>query len=184
MSNMSAMRTPVSALPGEAPTVTDELQVELTTDDLKKARVQIARVGEEATATKLRVPGIVAPNEYREVHVTPLVGGIVKQVPVILGDHVRRGQPLAVIFSSELAEAETQYVSYLAELEAEHKKLVRTQNLVRLGAASQQEEEEVGATHAARLPRSSRPNRLTRTSVCRRRSTESSSRGLPTLDWS
>jgi len=149
MSNMSAMGSSVTASSSEAPAVSDELQVELGADDLKKAQVRTVRVDEEATATKLRVPGIVRPNEYREVHVTPLVGGIVKQVPVILGDHVRRGQPLAIIFSSELAEAETQYVSYLAELEAEHKKLVRTQNLVRLGAASQQEEEEVGATHAA-----------------------------------
>jgi RND family efflux transporter MFP subunit len=91
----------------------------------------------------------VKANEYREVHVTPLVGGVVKEVPVVLGDHVKRGQPLAVIFSSELAEAETQYVSYLAELDAEHKKLERTENLVKLGAASQQEQEEVAATHAA-----------------------------------
>jgi membrane fusion protein, heavy metal efflux system len=77
------------------------------------------------------------------------VGGVVKEVPVVLGDHVKRGQPLVIIFSSELAEAETQYVSYLAELDAEHKKLERTQNLVKLGTASQQEEEEVAATHAA-----------------------------------
>ena len=55
----------------------------------------------------------------------------------------------AVIFSNELAQAETQYLAYLAELDAEHKKLQRTQNLVRLGAASQQEEEEVTAAHAA-----------------------------------
>jgi RND family efflux transporter MFP subunit len=83
------------------------------------------------------------------VHVTPIADGIVRQVPVVLGDHVRTGQPLAVIFSSELAEAETQYLAYLAELDAEHKKLQRTQNLVRLGAASRQEEEEVTATHTA-----------------------------------
>jgi len=75
--------------------------------------------------------------------------GVVKEVPVVLGDHVKRGQPLAIIFSSELAEAETQYVSYLAEFDAEHKKLERTQNLVKLGAASRQEEEEVAAAHAA-----------------------------------
>jgi len=81
--------------------------------------------------------------------VTPIADGIVRQVPVVLGDHVRTGQPLAVIFSSELAEAETQYLAYLAELDAEHKKLQRTQNLVRLGAASRQEEEEVTAAHAA-----------------------------------
>src|SRR5712672_168230 len=125
-----------------------DLQVELGPDDLKKAQVQTVHVDVRKTASTLRVPGIVNPDEYREVHVTSLVGGVIRQVPVVLGDHVKRGQPLAVVFSSELAEAENQYLSHLAELEADHKKLVRTQNLVKLGAASQQEEEDVEAMHA------------------------------------
>jgi RND family efflux transporter MFP subunit len=125
-----------------------DLQVELGPDDLKKAQVQTVHVDVKKTSNTLRVPGIVNADEYREVHVTSLVGGVIKQVPVVLGDHVKRGQPLAVVFSDELAEAETQYLSHLAELEADHKKLVRTQNLVKLGAASQQEEEEVEAMHA------------------------------------
>ena len=149
MSTMNMAPSPVSAPPGGAPAAAAELQIDLATDDLKKVQIRAVRVTEGTTTTTLRVPGIVKPNEYREVHVTSLVGGIVKQVPVILGDHVRRGQPLAILFSSELAEAETQYLSHLAELAAEHKKLERTQNLVRLGAASKQEEEEVTATHAA-----------------------------------
>jgi cobalt-zinc-cadmium efflux system membrane fusion protein len=133
---------------GATPASTDP-EINLTADDLKKSQIHTARVMKRATKSTLRVPGIVKPDEYREVHVTPIADGIVRQVPVVLGDHVRSGQPLAVIFSSELAEAETQYLAYLAELDAEHKKLQRTQNLVRLGAASQQEEEEVTATHAA-----------------------------------
>ena len=137
------------ASPPNASAASTELQIDLATDDLKKAQIRTARVTNGVTQAKLRVPGIVKANEYREVHVTPLVGGVVKEVPVMLGDHVKRGQPLAVIFSSELAEAETQYVSYLAELDAEHKKLERTENLVKIGAASQQELEEVAATHAA-----------------------------------
>jgi RND family efflux transporter MFP subunit len=126
-----------------------ELQVELGPDDLKKAQLQTVHVDMGETASTLRVPGIVNPDEYHEVHVTPLVGGVIKQVPVVLGDHVRRGQPLAVIFSSDLADAETGYLAMLAELEADHKKLERTQNLLKLGAASQEEEEEVAASHAA-----------------------------------
>jgi len=133
----------------EAPAATTDPEINLTADDLKKAQIRTARVMNRATETTLRVPGIVKPDEYREVHVTPIADGIVRQVPVVLGDHVRSGQPLAVIFSNELAQAETQYLAYLAELDAEHKKLQRTQNLVRLGAASQQEEEEVTAAHAA-----------------------------------
>jgi RND family efflux transporter MFP subunit len=147
--SMASMAMPATSSPSEASAASTELQIDLASDDLKKAQIRTARVANGVTSAKLRVPGIVKANEYREVHITPLVGGVVKDVPVVLGDHVKRGQPLAIIFSSELAEAETQYVSYLAELDAEHKKLERTQNLVKLGAASQQEEEEVAATHAA-----------------------------------
>jgi cobalt-zinc-cadmium efflux system membrane fusion protein len=140
---------PQAIVPSEGATASTDPEINLTADDLKKAQIHTARAMKRAAKTTLRVPGIVKPDEYREVHVTPIADGIVRQVPVVLGDHVRSGQPLAVIFSSELAEAETQYLAFLAELDAEHKKLQRTQNLVRLGAASLQEEEEVTATHTA-----------------------------------
>jgi membrane fusion protein, heavy metal efflux system len=123
------------------------LQVDLGPDDLKKAQIQTVHVDMRETATTLRVPGVVYPDEYKEVHITPLVGGIIRQVPVVLGDHVRRGQSMAVVFSSDLADAETGYLAMLAELGADHKKLERTENLLKLGAASQQEEEEVAASH-------------------------------------
>ncbi len=148
MSSMADMSTPSNEDSTDSTAANTDLQVELGPDDLKKAQVQTVHVDVKKTSSTLRVPGIVNPDEYREVHVTSLVGGVIKQVPVVLGDHVKRGQPLAVVFSSELAEAETQYLSHLAELEADHKKLVRTQNLVKLGAASQQEEEDVEAMHA------------------------------------
>src|SRR3984893_8364352 len=77
------------------------------------------------------------------------VGGVIRQVPVALGDHVRRGLPMAVVFSSDLADAETGYLAMLAELGADHKKLERTENLLRLGAASQEEEDEEAASHTA-----------------------------------
>jgi multidrug efflux pump subunit AcrA (membrane-fusion protein) len=143
MSSMTEMPSPAD---DTATSSTADLQIDLTPDDLKKAQIQTIRVGLKATETTLRVPGIVNADEYREVHVTPLVGGIIRQVPVLLGDHVRRGQTMAVIFSSDLADAETGYLAMLAALMADHKKLARTQILVRLGAASQQEEEDVTAT--------------------------------------
>jgi len=148
MSSMADMSTAANEDSTDSTAANTDLQVELGPDDLKKAQVQTVHVDVKKTSSTLRVPGIVNPDEYREVHVTSLVGGVIRQVPVVLGDHVKRGQPLAVVFSSELAEAETQYLSHLAELEADHKKLVRTQNLVKLGAASQQEEEDVEAMHA------------------------------------
>src|SRR5258708_10975020 len=107
-----------------------DLQVELGPDDLKKAQVQTVHVEVKKTSSTLRVPGIVNPDEYPDVHVTSLVGGVIKQVPVVLGDHVKRGRPLAVVFSGELAEAETQYLSHFAQFKASPKTLSRPPNPV------------------------------------------------------
>ena len=148
MSSMADMQAPVNQTSTDSARANADLQIDLGPDDLKKAQIQTVHISTKETASTLRVPGIVNPDEYQEVHVTPLVGGVIKQVPVVLGDHVRRGQPLAVIFSSELATAESEYLVMLAELEADHKKLERTEKLLKLGAASQQEEEDVTAEHA------------------------------------
>jgi RND family efflux transporter MFP subunit len=149
MSSMSSKPSPANNDATDSTAADAGVQVDLGPDDLKKAQIQTVHVDMRETASTLRVPGVVNPDEYKEVHVTPLVGGVIRQVPVVLGDHVRRGQPMAVVFSSDLADAETGYLAMLAELEADHKKLERTENLLKLGAASQQEEEEVAASHAA-----------------------------------
>jgi len=94
------------------------------------------------------VPGTVTTNAYRDTKVNSLVGGVVREVSVDLGASVTRGQPLAVVFSAELAEAQMKYRSVQAMFEADHQKLVRTEKLVALGAASRQELEEVTAAHA------------------------------------
>lgn len=122
-------------------------EVTIPAADLDRLQLSFAKVTEAAVRVEVRVPGTVQPNAYKQVHVTPLAGGVVTQVSAELGQAVKRGQTLVQIFSRDLAEAQTAYVSTSAELEAEHKKLVRTQELVRLGAASRQELEEIEANH-------------------------------------
>ncbi len=126
-----------------------EVEVTIPANELDRLQLKFAKVTEGAVQPEIRVPGTAQPNAYKQVHITPLVGGTVTQVTVELGQSVKRGQALAQIFSREVAEAQASYVSFNAELEAEHKKLIRTQELVRLGAASRQEMEEVEATHLA-----------------------------------
>ncbi|MEQ1945979.1 MAG: efflux RND transporter periplasmic adaptor subunit [Bryobacteraceae bacterium] len=133
--------------PVAQPAQPEELDVTIPTRDLDRLQLKFAKVTEATVRVEVRVPGTVQPNAYKQVHVTPLVGGVVTQVSAELGQAVKRGQTLAQIFSRELAEAQASYVSFSAELEVEHKKLVRTEELVRLGAASRQELEEVEASH-------------------------------------
>ena len=127
--------------------VSQEAEVTIPAEDLDRLHLKFGKVVQATVSVEVRVPGTVQPNAYKQVHVTPLAGGIVTQVSAELGQTVKRGQTLAQLFSRDLAEAQTAYVSTNAELEAEHKKLVRTRELVRLGAASRQELEEIEANH-------------------------------------
>ena len=70
------------------------------------------------------------PNAYKTVSVTPLTNGRVTRVVAELGQSVRQGQLLAEIYSPELAEARTKYLSRDAELGAHELELQRTEKLV------------------------------------------------------
>ena len=144
MPGMSGMSAPAGRAGASK---TEEAEVSLTPEAVERAGIKIAEAKAQASVSGVTVPGTVMSNAYRDTKVNALVGGIVRQVMVELGADVRRGAPLAVIFSSELAEAQTKYLSMRAMLEADHQKLERTQKLVALGAASRQELEEVTAVH-------------------------------------
>src|SRR5467141_3646086 len=146
MPGMSSMSAPTGQA-GAAKTE-EAVEVSLTPEAVERAGIKIAEAKAQSSVSGVTVPGTVTANAYRDTKVNALVGGIVRQVMVELGADVRRGAPLAVIFSSELAEAQTKYLSMRAMLEADHQKLERTQKLVAIGAASRQEMEEVTAVHA------------------------------------
>src|SRR5437867_10564468 len=142
MPGMGAQGGSADQTKGEEP-----VEVSLTPEAIERAGIKLADVKSQASGSGLTVPGTVMSNAYRDTKVNALVGGIVRQVTVELGASVRRGEPLAVIFSGELADAQMKYVSMQAMLEADHQKLERTQKLVALGSASRQELEEVTAVH-------------------------------------
>ena len=126
-----------------------DVPVTLGEDAVQRAGIVVAPVTRGTSSVDLRLPGIVEPNAYRQVVVTPLVGGRVTQVSAELGEPVRRGETMAQIYSPPLAEAQTRYVSARAMLEAHDRELQRTEKLVEIGAASRQELERIHAEHAA-----------------------------------
>ena len=135
---------PSTPAPSSEPT-----EVTLSPDAIARAGITVAPVTTEAVAAVLAVPATITSNAYRDTKVHSLVGGVVRQVHAELGTTVRRGQPLAVVFSSELAEGQMKYLAGRAMLEADHQKRERTQKLVALGAVSKQDLEEVVAVHEA-----------------------------------
>jgi RND family efflux transporter MFP subunit len=145
MPGMSGMPAPAGQ--AQAAKSDEAVEISLTPEAVERAGIKIAEAKAQSSVSGVTVPGTVMSNAYRDTKVNALVGGIVRQVAVELGADVRRGAPLAVIFSSELADAQTKYLSMRAMLEADHQKLERTQKLVALGSASRQELEEVTAVH-------------------------------------
>ena len=140
---------PVAPVPAKSSRTEEPVEVALTADAVARAGIKTAVVRSEATSTSLSLPGTVTSNAYRETKLTALVGGVVRSVSAELGAQVSRGQPLAVVFSSDLADAQMKYLAAQAMLEADHQKRERTEALVRIGAASRQEYEEVVAVHSA-----------------------------------
>jgi len=148
---------PPSAGPGPAPASVPlgaaplpDVVVTLSHEAVERAGITITTVAAGTATDGLRAPGVVEPNAYKLVTVTPLISGRLTRVTAELGQRVQRGQTIAQIFSPELAESQTRYISARAELEAHERELARTEKLVQIGAASRQELERIHAEHTAR----------------------------------
>ena len=144
--------TPAPApVPADAGTPGGDVDITLTPEAVERAGLMTAMVATGTSATAVRLPGVVEPNAYRQVAVTPLVNGRVTRVAVQLGARVRQGETMAEIYSPALAEARTKYISAQAMLDAHDLELQRTQKLADIGAASRQELERIHAEHAAQI---------------------------------
>ncbi|MEP6819758.1 MAG: efflux RND transporter periplasmic adaptor subunit [bacterium] len=125
-----------------------ESTVTLSPQAAQNAGIKVEAVGEQLVAngtgsgTGALATGTVQANTYRSTPVVSLVGGIVRRVNAELGQNVRQGQTMAVVFSDELAMAQSKYLSAIADLEEHHKHHSRTMKLVEIGAASREEVEQ------------------------------------------
>ncbi len=120
---------------------TTEQILVLTPEQVRSAALKIETVREQPSseAAGQTATGVVQANTYKETPVVSLVGGIVRNVSAELGQNVKRGQRVALVFSNELAEAQTRYLAAVAALDEHHRHHLRTAKLVEIGAASRQD---------------------------------------------
>ena len=86
-----------------------EGRVEMPTDMLKSIGVEILTARPAIIKPKLKLPGEVIFNEHTIVRVVPRVAGLVTSVQGHHGQHVKKGEVLAVIESPMLADLRSQY---------------------------------------------------------------------------
>lgn len=123
---------------------TEEQTITLDPEQVERIGLKIETVGEtlSSEAASVAATGVVQPNAYNETPVISLVGGVVRQVNAQLGDNVGKGQTIAVIFSDELASAQSRYLSLQTEAQTARQNYARTAKLVKISPMSNAELDE------------------------------------------
>ncbi len=117
--------------------------ITLTPTEVQNAGFSVETVGEQlASETEtVAAAAVVEANGYRQTPALTLVGGIIRRGLPELGQNVRAGQPIAIIFSNELAETQSRYVALRSELDNARRNYERSRKLVEINQPGRGEAE-------------------------------------------
>ncbi len=101
--------------------------------------IELDTIKYRQVTTRLMLSGKITENEDKLVKVYPLVGGYVKDLRVELGDYVNKGDILAVIQSTEIADFQNQLVIAESNLNIAEKNLQVTQDMFEGGLSSEKD---------------------------------------------
>jgi RND family efflux transporter MFP subunit len=121
-----------------------EQTITIAPEQVERIGIQTETVGETMSgeAAQIAATGVVQPNAYNETPVISLVGGVVRRIDAQLGENVGKGQTVAVIFSDELAAAQSRYLSLQTEAQTARQNYERTSKLVGISPVSNAELDE------------------------------------------
>jgi cobalt-zinc-cadmium efflux system membrane fusion protein len=109
--------------------LTDTLQKKITIDSVKS----------ELVKNVVALSGKIEANEDKWVKVFPVVGGVVEEMKVQLGDYVKQGQVLAVIRSSEIADYQNQLSTAESNVRITEKSLNDIKQMFASGLATEKD---------------------------------------------
>ncbi len=95
----------------------EEGVVHLNEAQMSGLKISHVKVTQGSLTTMVELPGEVAWNADRLVHITPRVRGIVSAVNRTLGDRVEAGDILCVLDSREMGDAKMKYLADLSRFE-------------------------------------------------------------------
>lgn len=121
-----------------------EQTITISPEQLKAASLKIEKVGEGLSqeSSAASATGVVQANAYAETPVVSLVGGVVRQINAELGQFVNRGQTVAIVFSDELAQTASNYLSKRAATDEASKRYQRALKLADIASESSNEIDE------------------------------------------
>ena len=125
----------------------EEQTITLQSEQAGRIGLKIETVGETLSSEAMTTvsTGVVQPNAYGETPVLSLVGGVVRRVNAELGQNVSKGQTIAVVFSDELAAAQSRYLSLQTEAQTARQNYLRASKLQKINPFSRAESDEAQA---------------------------------------
>jgi membrane fusion protein, heavy metal efflux system len=115
----------------------DPYLVELS-DDLRK-KVTLMKVGQADIREELRIPGSIQVVEQRIAKIGAPVTGRITDIDAVLGQHVKQGQALATLNSTELAQNQLVYIKALQQIDLQTKAVERARVLLEADVISKAE---------------------------------------------
>ncbi len=103
------------ATPESAGAEGEEKGLQLTAEEIETAGIKIAPLGEQDVNEQITVTATIQANQDKLAHVAPRVPGKLIKVMANLGDKVKQGQPLALVDSIEVGEAQSSYAQAASE---------------------------------------------------------------------
>jgi cobalt-zinc-cadmium efflux system membrane fusion protein len=111
-------------------------QVWLTPAQIAEGKIEVAPVGEQVVDTTITTSGTVTLDDLRSGHVFSPVTGRVVKIMAQLGQHVKKGDPLATIESPDIGNAVSDVHKAEADLIADEHDLRRKRELFAQSAAA------------------------------------------------
>lgn len=84
--------------------------VHVPATSIRSGEIVIEAAAEQPVADTIVVSGQVAPRPQDVAHVSTRVAGSIQETQAVIGDHVRKGDVLALIFSPEFSAAQGDYL--------------------------------------------------------------------------
>lgn len=116
-----------------------EGEIELTEAQIKAAGITLATAQPATIQTTIELPGEIVFNADRTAHVVPRLAGVVQAVKADLGQQVKKGQVLAVIASTDLAERRSMLATSLKRLALAQTTYQREKQLWEEGISAKQD---------------------------------------------
>ncbi len=107
--------------------------------DTMQHKIKIDEVTLETVQKSIALSGKIEANEDKWIKVYPVVGGVVEEMKVQLGDFVTKGQTLAVIHSSEIADFQSQLSYAESTLKITEKSLSSAKEMLAGGLATEKD---------------------------------------------